>query len=149
MAKVVGGLLRSMATLFYLLDFLCAAAIIALYSYFIAKLDYHDLNISNQVKAIEGLSGAAVIYSAFAVLLTCFLGGVKFLAFLAILLDLLFMGAMIAIAILVRGAAHSCTGNVTTPLGTGNVNTDGAAGTNLGTACKMNLAVLIIACIAA
>ena len=35
-------------------------------------------------KAVEGLSGAAVLYTIFAVVLTCCLGGISVFAFLAI-----------------------------------------------------------------
>ena len=53
------------------------------------------------------MAGAAVIYTAFATLLTCFLGGMTFFALLAILLDLLFCAAMVAIAVLTRGGRHT------------------------------------------
>lgn len=148
MGKLAGGLFRTLTTLFYTLDFLCAAAILVIYSYFLAKLSYHDVHISKDWEAVEGLSGAAVVYTIFAILLTCFLGGVKIFAFLGVLFDLLFMGAMIAIAVLLRKGAHTCKGTVVTPLGTGATTAQGA-GTNLGLACRMNLAAFIIACIAA
>ena len=67
------------------------------------------------MKAVEGMSGAAVIYTAFASLLTCFLGGVTFFAMLAIILDVLFCAAMVAVAILTRGGRH--TGGQYSPLG--------------------------------
>ena len=67
------------------------------------------------MKAVEGISGGACIYTAFATLLTCFLGGLTFFAFLAILLDICFLGAFIAIAILARGGVH--TSGVNSPLG--------------------------------
>ena len=60
------------------------------------------------------MSGAAVIYTGFASLLTCFLGGITFFAFLAILLDVLFCAAMVAIAVLTRGGSH--TGGSYSPL---------------------------------
>ena len=70
-------------------------------------------------KAVEGISGAAVIYTAFAVVLTCFLGGFTFFAFLAVLLDVLFCGGFIAIAILARAGRHSCGGVNNSPIGPG------------------------------
>ena len=73
------------------------------------------------MKAVEGIAGGAVIYTAFAVLLTCFVGGKTFFAFLAVLLDILFVGGFIAIAVLARGGIHSCSGSSPpSPLGPGN-----------------------------
>jgi hypothetical protein len=62
------------------------------------------------MKAVEGMSGAAVLYTAFAVILVCFLGGITVFAFLGLLLDLLFCGAFIAIAVLTRAGAKKCSG---------------------------------------
>lgn len=62
------------------------------------------------MKAVEGISGGAVIYTALAVLLVCFLGGITIFAALGLLLDLLFCGAFVAIAILARAGAKTCTG---------------------------------------
>lgn len=62
------------------------------------------------MKAVEGMSGAAVIYTAFAVLLVCFLGGITIFTFFGVLLDVLFCIAFVAIAILARGGAKTCTG---------------------------------------
>lgn len=149
MGKVVGGLLRGLATLFYLLDFLLSAAILGIYSYYIATLHRHNLPIGDQWRAVEGLSGAAVLYTIFAVLLTCFLGGIGFFAFLGMCFDAIFCGAMIAIAVLVRHGAHTCHGRVTTTLGTGNVNATAPTGLSYRIACDLDLAVLIIACVAA
>ena len=97
-----------------------------------------------------------MIYTAFAVILTCLLGGVTFFAFLALLMDALFIGGFVAIAVLTRAGAHSCSGNVSTPLGSGNAKTgqSGYGGhfgfssgdnltyvPNLGRACKLEKAV--------
>lgn len=116
---------------------------------------------------MEGLSGAAVLYLIFAVLLTCCFGGVSILAFLAIVLDLLFFGAMIAIAIMTRHGADSCKGTVHTPLGTGaansgtggfgkggfgnsgNDNSNVTYSVKLGTACTLNTAAFAVSIIAA
>ena len=62
------------------------------------------------MKAVEGMSGGAVIYTAFAVILVCFLGGITVFAMLGLVLDLLFCGAFIAIAVLARGGAKTCSG---------------------------------------
>lgn len=82
----------------------------------------HHLSIPRWEKAVEGMAGAAVIYTAFAVILTCFLGGITFFAFLAIILDLLFLGCFVAIAILTRRGAHSCGRTNPSPVGIGHHN---------------------------
>jgi len=66
------------------------------------------------------MSGAAVIYTGFAVILTFFLGGITIFAFMGVLLDILFCAAFIAIAVLARGGAHSCGGVNDSPIGPGN-----------------------------
>lgn len=123
MALIKGGFLRLFQTFLYLLAFLCAALILAIYSYFLATLADRNGNIMTWVKAVEGISGAAVLYTIFAVLLTCCLGGISILAFTAIvrgylgrgalrvsvctsltiyqLLDIAFVGGFIALAVLV------------------------------------------------
>ncbi|KAL8949734.1 MAG: hypothetical protein Q9222_004180 [Ikaeria aurantiellina] len=81
------------------------------------------------------MSGGAVIYTGFAVILTCFLGGMTFFAFLAVLLDILFVGVFVAIAILTRGGARSCSGsNPPSVLGPGN-----------RTSCKLETGVFAVA----
>lgn len=118
--RMLGGTaLRLTTTFFYALTFCCAGIILGIYSYFLAVLSNHNLPIARQWKAVEGISGIAVVYTIFAVLLTCFLGGIAFFAFLAIALDVLFVGGFIALAILTRDGASSCSGNVKTPLGDG------------------------------
>ena len=90
------------------------------------------------MRAIEGMAGGAVIYTAFAIILTCFLGGITFFAFLALLLDFAFVGCFVAIAVLTRGGARSCSGrNVPSPLGNGN-----------GKACKLETTVFAVSIIA-
>ncbi|KAK4927320.1 hypothetical protein LTR66_016294 [Elasticomyces elasticus] len=137
-----------------LLQFLCAALGVSIFSYFIAELVNHNAGVSGTTKAVEGLTGAATIYTLFAVLFTLCLGGNAFFGYLAVILDLLFMGAFIAVAVLTRNGAHSCSGVVNTPLGTGNVGQTALASTSswvpqYGTACKLNTAVFAVSIIAA
>lgn len=65
------------------------------------------------------MSGAAVIYTAFAVILTCFLGGITFFSFLGVVLDICFCGCFVAIAILARGGKNACKGVNNSPIGPG------------------------------
>ena len=137
--KAAGGAaLKSVQTLLYALLFCCAAIIVGIYSYFLATLARRDQPISNKWNAITGMAGAALIYLIFAVLMTAFLGGIAFLASIAILLNLLFCGAMVAIAVLTRDGSRRCNSRVPTPLGTGN-----------GMACRLNKTVFIVSIIAA
>jgi len=148
MAKVVGAGLRAVATLFYMLDLLISAAILGIYSYYIATLHRHNQPIDTKWRAVEGLAGSATLYSIFAVLLTCFLGGMSFFAFLGMSFDIIFCGAMIAIAVLVRQGAHTCNNNnyITSPLGSGTLSGNTTTGLSLEIACKLDLAVLVLAC---
>lgn len=115
-------------------------------------------------KAVEGISGIAVVYTILATILTCCLGGVTFFAFLALVLDVLLCAGMIAIAVLTRDGADSCKGNVQTPLGNGPANQDNGYGQNgigtgggenltysvhLGLACRLNTAAFAVSIIAA
>lgn len=163
MGLVKGGFLRLLQTVLYALAFCCAAIILGIYSYFLARLSKDNLSISTQDKAIEGLSGAAVLYTIFAVVLTCCLAGVTFFSFLGLVLDVCFIGCMIAIAVMTRHAAKSCSGYVVTPLGSGQADSDAVGSTNYGftgsddasyspnlrLACRLETAVFAVAIIAA
>ncbi|KAJ4297964.1 hypothetical protein N0V90_005863 [Kalmusia sp. IMI 367209] len=155
-----GAALKLFQTILYAIEFCCAGIILGIYSYFLATLADRDLTIYTWAKAVEGMSGAAVLYTIFAVLLTCCLGGKSFFALIAMLLDLLFCGAFIAIAVLTRDGAHKCSGYVRTPLGNGQSNSkqgfDNAQGdqqytyaVSLGTACRLNTACFAVAILGA
>lgn len=132
-----GGLaLRGADSFLRCLEFLCAAVILGIMSYFLAYLTRHDRGIPTWMKAVEGMAGAAVIYTAFATLLTCFLGGKRLAAILAILLDTLFCAAMVAIAVLARGGRR--TSGRYSPLGNNRVRD-----------AKMQTAVFAVSIIAA
>ncbi|USW47656.1 hypothetical protein Slin15195_G009750 [Septoria linicola] len=156
MALIKGGFLRIFQTFLYLLAFLCSAVILGIFSYLLATIADRNAPIMTWVKAVEGISGAAVLYTIAAVVLTCCLGGVKVFAFLGILLDIAFVGGMIAIAVLTRHATRSCTGVVTTPLGTFPAlsTSDGFGGeityqVSQRTACRLQKACFAVAVIGA
>jgi len=80
------------------------------------------------------------------------------LGFIAMLLDLAFCGAFIYVAYATRGGASSCKGNVNTPFGSGNANTNnsvqqGSGGfthlPSLKTACRLETATFAVAIVAA
>jgi len=129
--------------------------VLGLYSYFLATERTHDVPIPAKHKAIEGIGGAGCLYTLIALVLTCFLGGFTLFAFIGIALDLLFMGAFIAVAIMTRDGASSCKKNpVKTPLGTGapdsHVGTNGAVWTGtLYTICRLETVVFAVAIIGA
>lgn len=148
--------LKLIQTILYGLEFCCAGIILGIYSYFLSVLADRNAPIHEWVKAVEGISGAAVVYTIFAVLLTCCLGGKTFFAFLAIVLDVLFTAGFVALAVLTRDGAHSCRGRVQTPLGDGQSNAKQGFGSNgqgnqitysvsLGTACRFNTACFAVA----
>jgi len=114
-----GAVLRISQTILRSIQLLCGIVALGIFSYFLAVLSDHKLPIHNWVRAVEGMSGASVLYLLFAVLLTIFLGGVTFFAFLALVLDICFIGCYAAIAWFNRGGAGTCSGNVTTVLGSG------------------------------
>lgn len=130
------------------LQFLDAAVILGIFSYFLAVLSRNNQTIETWIKAVEGLAGAATAYSLLGVIFTCCLGGVAFFAFLGVALDVCFVGAMVAIAILTRKGVSQCTGTVETPMGTGNANDDTASkGLKFGMACKLEKVVFAVAII--
>ena len=67
--------LKSGSTALYALEFCCAAIVLGIYSYFLSVEADRNVNISMRQQAVTGLSGAVVLYTILAVLLTCFLGG--------------------------------------------------------------------------
>ncbi|KAL3422626.1 hypothetical protein PVAG01_06782 [Phlyctema vagabunda] len=153
-----GGLaLKSLQWFLRIVEFCCAAIVLAIFSYFLATLHNHDLNIATYIRAVEGISGAAVLYTIVGLLLLCCLAGVAIFSSIAILLDIAFCGAFVYIAWAARGGASSCNGQVRTPFGNGNTRVDnsvpdGSGGftslPSLHQACRLNTAVFAVAIVA-
>ncbi|KAK4694507.1 hypothetical protein P7C71_g3088, partial [Lecanoromycetidae sp. Uapishka_2] len=120
MSKLALGT-RAAATFFRILEFCISALILGIFSYYLAVLARRAGNpsIPKWEKAVEGISGGAVIYTAFAVVLTCFLGGITFFSFLGLVMDIIFCGGFVAIAVLARGGVDSCSGVNNSPIGPG------------------------------
>lgn len=112
-------LLRIVGNGVRVLQFLASAVILGIFSYYLAVLKDHNLHIATWIRAVEGLSGAATLYALLGSLFTICLAGVTFFGFIAMVLDVCFVGAMIAIAVLTRDGTQTCSGNVNTPLGNG------------------------------
>lgn len=144
-----GGVILRFCNLFLrVLQFLDGAVILGIFSYYLAVLSRNDHHIETWVKAVEGLAGAATAYGLLAMVLTCCLGGVAFFAFLGVALDVCFVGAMIAIAVMTRKGVNKCTGTVDTPLGSGNANDDTfSKGLTFGMSCKLEKVVFAVAII--
>merc|ERR1712072_852462 len=111
-----GGIaLKSVSLFFRAIEFGCAAVIIGIFSYYLATLTDHSLPISVHIKAVEGISGAAVLYTLAALVLVCCLGGIAFFSALGMVLDFAFCGAFAYIAWVNRHATDgSCSGFVRT-----------------------------------
>ncbi|KAL1600943.1 hypothetical protein SLS59_005608 [Nothophoma quercina] len=155
-----GAALKFVATALYALEFCCAAIILGIYSYFLSVQADRNVDIPRWQQAVTGLSGGTVLYTIFAIIFTCCLGGKTFFALLGLIFNALCCGAMIAVAILTRDGASSCTGNVNTPLGDGSASSKEGFGSNnqgnqitysasLGTTCKLNTACFAVAIVGA
>jgi len=143
--KLGGALLKSSSSLVRALELLISLFVLGTFSYYIAVIHRNNIYVPIWVRAVEGIAGAAVIYTFLAVFLTFFLGGVMFFAFLGIVLDLCFCGAFIAVAVLARDGAYSCSGRVSTPLGNGNASSLGIGGSHLNRICKLEKAIFAVA----
>ena len=146
-----GVALKSLATFLRFIEFCCAAIVLALSLYYLIVLHNHGLPIATYIRAVTGISGAAVLYTLFALVLVCCVGG-TFLSVFAIVLDLAFTGAFVYIAWAYRDGTSSCKGEVTTPLGNGNEKSEVSNGKggfthlpSLYTACKMETAAFAVA----
>jgi len=163
MGKFGGTALKLFQTFLYILCFCCAGIILGIYSYFLSVEADRNVSIPKWQKAVEGISGIGVVYTIFAVILTCCLGGKTFFAFLAVLLDVLLCAGFVAIAVLTRDGTTSCSGNnVKSPLGNGNSKSHGipddfgvGKGKNItyastiGFACRLNKVCFAVAVIGA
>lgn len=136
-------------------QFLCAALILGIFSYFLATLHNHDLHIATSIRAVEGISGAAVLYTLIGLLLLCCVAGLAVTSFIAMVLDVAFIGAFIYVAYTNRHGASSCRGYVDTPFGRGNSRDTNNAGSDgftalpsYRTACRLQSAALAVAIIA-
>lgn len=144
-----GFVLRFFNLAIRILQTLDGAVILGIFSYFLATQTKNNVDIPQWERAVEGLSGAATLYGLVGCLLTCCLGGVAFFAFIAIVLDVAFIGAMIAIAVLTRKGPQSCQGQVDTPLGSGDSADDSPAQLNFGMACQLQKVVFAVSIIGA
>lgn len=147
-----GAALRFGQTGLRTLQLLGSIVLLALFSYFLAVLSNHHKAIPTWLRAVEGISGAALLYLLFAVLFTLFLGGITVFGFIAVALDLAFVVAFIYTVVETKQGAGSCKGYVTTPLGSGQANQATASGNsnwlpNLHQACQLETATFAVSLI--
>ncbi|KAL8777823.1 MAG: hypothetical protein Q9213_007694 [Squamulea squamosa] len=139
MVSKAGTALKSITTLLRIIELLGSILILGITSYWLGVLTHRHAGLPRWMKAVEGISGGAVLYTAFAVILTVFLGGKTFFAFLAVFLDVLFIGGFVAIAVLTRHGTHKCSGrDPPSPLGANN-----------RVSCRLETAVFAVAIILA
>ncbi|KAI5304071.1 hypothetical protein KEM56_006881 [Ascosphaera pollenicola] len=98
---------------------LASVFIFGTFTYFLVTRADHEMGSSKWVSAVEGISGAALCYSLVLAILTLPYGGHPTVATVSMILDVLFIPAFVAIAILNRHCTGSCEGNVDTALGKG------------------------------
>jgi hypothetical protein len=147
--------LKSLQTLLRLLQLLCSILILGIYSYFLSMQSRHRLYKAPWVKAVEAIAAASILWTLFALLLTVFVGGAAAFGYPALLLDLLFFGAFIAVTVLTRSGRQNCRGYVSTPLGSGDSRTNSVVTRppnpsyrpNLFRTCRMQKAVFAVAII--
>lgn len=138
------------------IQFGCTALVLGLTSYFLATMADHHIKIPVNLRAVEGISGAGVLYTIVGLLLLCCLAGLAFTSFIAIFLDVCFIGAFIYVATVYKNGTSSCTGsNVNTVFGTGNAGAEVSSPKDgsvplpkYKTACRMESAMLAVSIVA-
>ncbi|PTB62884.1 hypothetical protein BBK36DRAFT_1128091 [Trichoderma citrinoviride] len=136
------------------IQFCCAAIVLAIYSYFLATLHNHHLPIATSLRAVEGISGAAVAYALLALLTLCCLAGRTLTALFGVVLDICFIGAFVYVAVANKNGAGTCDGVLDTPFGKGQ--SDATVKAHSGfttlpsfhTACRLQTACLAVSIIA-
>ncbi|KAL2256030.1 hypothetical protein VTK26DRAFT_8913 [Humicola hyalothermophila] len=157
MGAAAGFCLRATQLFVRSVQFGCGAIVFGIFSYFLATLHNHDLPIDVWVRAVEGISGAAVVYTILSILIHFCAPGHRFPSFVQICLDVLFIAGFIYVAVANRAGASSCQGEVDTPYGRGNADTNESVDSSTSgitqlpsfrLACKLETAVLAVSIIA-
>jgi len=110
MSRGTGLGLKSLQWFLRLIQFASTAIILGIFSWFIWELHHNQTGIPRWIIAVEAISGAAVIYFIFALLLLCCLGGIAFFSFLAVILDILFLAACEFLSPAFFGISYLCAG---------------------------------------
>jgi len=129
-------------------QFCCSALVLALFSFYLAIGKRNNQTVPTWVRAVEGISGIGVVYTLIGLLLLCCLAGHPFASFVAIVLDVAFVGAFIYVAQANRDGASACTGTVQTPFGSGDAGTNLDGLPSFSQICKIQTAVLAVSIVA-
>lgn len=138
-----------------------SAVVLGITSYSLASLLRAGLAVPTSVKAVEGISAAAAVYTALGVLLACCCCcRCTPLALLTAAVDVGLAAAFVYVAVANRGGASACAGDdVGTVYGSGAASATPAAGgggdgsgvlglPTYGMACRLETACLAAACVA-
>lgn len=149
-----GLALKSLQCFIRGVQLLCAGLVLAIFSYFLAALRDHSLQIDTSVRAVEGISGAATLYALLAMTFLFCVAGVPFTSFIAMMLDFCFMCCFVYVAVVNRNGVGSCSGYVDTPFGRGQ-SSDKASGSegfmalpSFHTACRTQSVCLAVSIVA-
>jgi len=156
MGAGTGTALHALKLSLRVVQLLCSIVLLSLFTYFLATLSSHGLPVPYDIRAVEGIAGSAVLYTALGIVATCcFARRVHpFTSLVSMVLDVAYASAFIYVAAVNKGGSASCAaGRVETPFGSGDVatgvvedkdtNKDGLPG--LATACRMQTACLAVA----
>ncbi|KAG6102700.1 hypothetical protein E4U31_003269 [Claviceps sp. LM219 group G6] len=98
------------------LQLLCATLVLAIFSYLLVALHEYGLQIDVDLRAVEGISGAAVLYTLINMLSQCCLAsGLGCMSPLAVVLDVGFMAGFIFVAVVNKNGARACRGYTDSP----------------------------------
>ena len=128
---------------------LCSVLILAIFSYLLAALSSSGLETPTWVRAVEGISGVAALYTGLCLLLLCCVTGHPLMSFVVMALDVGFFAAFIYVASANRGGAGSCEGRLDTPFGSGDADksaTDSVP--SFRTACRLETACFAVSLVA-
>ncbi|KAG5948904.1 hypothetical protein E4U60_000382 [Claviceps pazoutovae] len=102
------------------LQLLCATLVLAIFSYLLVALHEYGLQIDVDLRAVESISGAAVLYTLINMLCQCCLAsGLGCMSPLAVVLDVGFMADFIFVAVVNKNGAGACRGYTDSPFGRG------------------------------
>src|ERR1041384_8334575 len=91
------------------IEFGCSLIVLAIYSYFIATMSNHAMDIPTSVKAVEGIAALGTLYTGLGLLLICCCAGYPFTSFISMVLDIGLAAANIYVAVANRSGASSCS----------------------------------------
>ncbi|CZT14313.1 uncharacterized protein RCC_00290 [Ramularia collo-cygni] len=103
---IKGGFLRLLLILTYFTAFCCAAIITGVFAWFTFLQTSSEKNLASLI-----IGALAMLYTSIQTLFVCCTAGITFFAIISIILDVVFMGGMMAVAIINRSAVDGeCEG---------------------------------------